>query len=175
MLTAFDTKEKRPDERVVDEALLPWIDRYLTVHRPVLARGHDGERALWLSSNDGHAMSYSGVERVISSTTKCTVGVDVSPHLFRTGGASSCAVWAGDQPYLGSAVLHHTDPRVTNEHYNHATTSSAAQKFGDLIREIRQQHPNSGRRRGSCEPPTLPVRQCGGKGSMPSQSRDQTW
>jgi site-specific recombinase XerD len=153
VLTGLDTKEKRPDERGVDEALLPWIERYLTVHRPVLARGPDGEMALWLSSNNGHAMSYTGVEQIISSTTKCAVGVDVSPHLFRTGGVSSCAVWAGDQPYLGSALAHHTDAGVTNEHYNRASTSSAAQKFGNLIRGIRQQHPNSGRRRGSSKPP----------------------
>jgi integrase len=143
VLPASETKEKRPDERPVDDYLIPWVDRYLTVHRPALARGHNGQTALWLSSNDGNAMSYAGVERVISSTTTATIGVNVSPHLFRTGGASSCAVWAGDRPHLGSALLHHTDPRVTNEHYNRATTLSAAQSFVALIRDIRQENAKS--------------------------------
>ena len=86
VLSASETKEKRADERPVDTGLTPWIDRYLNIHRPVLARTDDAPAALWLSSNDGSAMTYRAVERVISKTTLATVGIDVSPHLFRTAG-----------------------------------------------------------------------------------------
>jgi hypothetical protein len=86
---------------------------------------------------DGAAMSYSGVERVISVTTLATVGINVSPHLFRTAAASTAAVYAGNSPHLASALLHHTDRAVTEEHYNRANTSprsdrsvAAAGKFG---------------------------------------------
>jgi hypothetical protein len=103
--------------------------RYLTIHRPVLAPSDDAPAALWLSSNDGSAMTYLAMERIISMTTKETIGVDISPHLFRAAGVSSCAVWAGDQPDLGSALLHHTDPAIAQEHYNHATSLSANQSF----------------------------------------------
>src|SRR5258707_1876547 len=45
------------------------------------------------------------------------------------------AVYGGSTPYLASAVLDHTDPRVTEEHYNRATSMSAAQSYATLIKE----------------------------------------
>jgi integrase len=138
VLSASDTKEKRPDERLVDPTLIPWVDQYLSIHRPVLARKDNASAYLWLSSNNGSAMTYGAVERVIKQTTLATVGVDVSPHLFRTSGVSTCAVHAGDQPNLGSALMHHTDPAVAEEHYNRAKCASAAEKFADLIKTLRK-------------------------------------
>ena len=138
VLRASETKERRADERLVDQCLTGWIERYLNVHRPVLARTDDQPAALWLSSNDGRAMSYSGVARVISQTTLATVGIDVSPHLFRTAGASTAAVYARGNPHLASALLHHTDPRVTEAHYNRASSQSAVQAYGALITALRK-------------------------------------
>jgi integrase len=83
-------------------------------------------------------MTYLAVERIISTTTEETIGINVSPHLFRAAGVSSCAVWAGDQPHLGSALLHHTDPATAQEHYNHATSLSANQSFVALIKSLRR-------------------------------------
>jgi integrase len=71
----------------------------------------------------------------IYMSTLSTVGVDVSPHLFRTSAASAAATYGGENPYLGSAVLHHTDPRVTNDHYNRATSLSAAESFRQIVRQ----------------------------------------
>jgi hypothetical protein len=68
-------------------------------------------------------------------TTLSTVGVSVSPHLFRTSGASTAAAYGGGNPYLASALLHHTDPSVTNAHYNRATSLSAAESFRQLVRQ----------------------------------------
>ena len=82
-------------------------------------------------------MSYSSVERAISATTLATVGINVSPHLFRTAAASTAAVYAGSTPHLASALLHHTPRAVTEEHYNRANTRSAAQAYAALIRAIR--------------------------------------
>ena len=67
-------------------------------------------------------------------TTLATVGVEMSPHLFRTSGASTAATHAGEDPYLASALLHHTDPAVTNAHYNRATSLSAAESLRQIIR-----------------------------------------
>jgi hypothetical protein len=36
---------------------------------------------------------------------------------------------------LASALLNHTDPRVTEQHYNRATSMSAAQAYAALIKE----------------------------------------
>jgi integrase len=63
------------------------------------------------------------------------VGVDVSPHLFRTSGASTAATYGGENPYLASALLHHTHPSVTNAHYNRATSLSAAESLRQIVRQ----------------------------------------
>jgi len=135
LLSASETKENRPDERPVDELLTPVIDRYLDQHRRVLARTHNQPSALWLSSSNGMPMMGASVRGVISATTLATVGVDVSPHLFRTSAASTAAILGGENPYLGSALLHHTDSRVTNEHYNRASSLSAAESFRQIVRQ----------------------------------------
>ena len=82
-------------------------------------------------------MTCKAVARVISKTTLATLGIDVSPHLFRTAGASTAAVHAGSTPHLASALLHHTDPAVTEKHYNRASSLSAAQRYAAFIRAIR--------------------------------------
>jgi integrase len=135
VLTALETKEDRADQRPVDDLLKPAIDRYLTEYRLTLARTSNSLSALWLSSNDGAPMSYDAVERVIKAATVATVGVDVSPHLFRTSAASTAAIRGGDNPHLASALLHHIHPNVTNAHYNRASSLSAAESLRQIIRQ----------------------------------------
>jgi integrase len=80
-------------------------------------------------------MSYVQVGIVIKATTLATVGVDMSPHLFRTSAASTAATRGGENPYLASALLHHTHPSVTNAHYNRATSLSAADRLRQIVRQ----------------------------------------
>jgi integrase len=135
VLSASETKEHRPDERPIDELLTPIITRYLSQHRPVLARTSYPPSALWLSSRTGAPMNEGGVGDAVSATTLATVGVKVSPHLFRTSAASTAATCGGENPYLASALLHHTHPTVTNAHYNRATTLSAAESLRQIVRQ----------------------------------------
>jgi integrase len=133
VLPASETKEGRPDERRIDDLLKPALDRYLKKYRPFLAEADQSAKALWLSSNDGASMSYAGVERVLTETTRATVGIAVSPHLFRTAIASSAAIHGGANPHLASALLHHTDPHVTEAHYNRASSISAGNSLRSII------------------------------------------
>jgi integrase len=134
VLSASETKEGRPDERRIDDLLQPALDRYLKKYRPVLAGAVQSSlTALWLSSNDGSPMTYDGVARAVTETTRSTVGVAVSPHLFRTAIASSAAIHGGANPHLASALLHHTDSRVTEAHYNRASSLSAAESLRSII------------------------------------------
>ena len=149
VLPASETKEKRADERILDAELIPWVDRYLEVHRPVLARRIEASNALWLSSNNGRPLTICGVEDVISKTTLAAVGIKVSPHLFRTAAVSTAAVYAGNNPHLGSALLHHRDPGIREKHYNRASSLSATQSYGALVRALRKGSANQGR----AEPP----------------------
>jgi len=156
VLPSSETKEKRTDERIVDARLIPWIDRYLEVHRPVLARRHEASKTLWLSSNDGCPLTPWGVEQVISRTTLATTGIKVSPHLFRTAAVSTAAVYAGSNPHLGSALLHHRDPTVRERHYNRACSLSATQSYGALVRGLRKGWANRERAESSRAPDYAP-------------------
>jgi integrase len=112
------------------------LSSYLNKYRPVLAQKSSRSGALWLSSNDGQPMTYHGLAAAITRTTGMAVSVGVSPHMFRAAAASSAAVHAEHSPHLGSASLHHRDRRVTEEHYNRASTVSAAKAFGQLIKDL---------------------------------------
>jgi hypothetical protein len=92
---------------------------------------------LWLSPNTGQCMTYSAVERVITETTCLALGVVVSSHLVRTCAATAIYTHAGDNPNLASGVLQHTDAKVTEEHYNRATSISAARQYAEIVKSTR--------------------------------------
>ena len=165
VLDRKDTKSRRPDERRVPRDLDAAIEAYLLIHRPVLAAANTKacvepldpqDRVatppnsptscadllasitgpLWLSSNTGQCMTYSAVEHAITETTRLTLGVAVSPHLVRTCAATAIYTHAGDNPNLASGVLQHTDPKVTEEHYNRATSISAARQYAEIVKSF---------------------------------------
>lgn len=147
-----DTKSGRPDHRPVDYLLASYVEDYLNVYRPVLlarspsrpdvaleatAPGTEEVCALWLGRH-GSPLTYNAVERLITETTRMTIGVAVNPHRFRASAATSAALHSPQSPHLGSALLQHSDPRVTQEHYVRASSLSAAQAFTDLIAGLRK-------------------------------------
>ena len=83
-------------------------------------------------------MTKKNLGTLISKITLETLGVDVSPHLFRTAAASTAAVYGPKTPHLASAVLGHTDPRVTEEHYNRASSVSVCQIYAEILSSFRE-------------------------------------
>jgi integrase len=134
-----DTKSHRADERQVPEFITGVVNSYVKIHRAVLCRGDAENLALWVSSTTGRQLTTKNLGTLISKLTRETIGVDVSPHLFRTAGASTAAVYGGNHPHLASALLNHRDPRVTEEHYNRATTFSAGDEYA-LITQFYREH-----------------------------------
>jgi site-specific recombinase XerD len=110
------------------------VDRYVETHRPVLCRGLE-HAGLWVSSTTGKQLTTKNLGTLISKVTLESVGVDVSPHLFRTAGASTAAIYSGKTPHLASALLNHRDPRVTNEHYDRSMGFSAGEEYA-LIAQL---------------------------------------
>jgi integrase len=53
--------------------------------------------------------------------------------LFRTAAATTAAAYGGDTPNLASALLNHTDPRVTEEHYNRTSSMTASKIYTGII------------------------------------------
>jgi hypothetical protein len=123
-----------PTERT-SPLLTPFIDLYIREHRPKLMGPNGTAGALWISSRYRARITDEYVGRLIGATTLSTIGVRVNSHLFRTSAASAAAIYGGESYYLGSAILNHSDPRVTLEHYNRATSLSAAESLRQIIRQ----------------------------------------
>ena len=111
VLSASETKERRADERPTPAFINDGINRYLSLYRPILLRKNSSSRALWVSSQFGYDMKYSYGTELITETTRSTIGVSVSPHLFhnvlRTGYAGPRALL----PFL--SCLRHRQRRVS--------------------------------------------------------------
>jgi integrase len=133
VLPATSTKSHRPDERPIPAVLARCIEMYLKQARPVLLGAGPSSNALWISSTTGQPLTPKNLGILISKVTFQSIGVDVSPHLFRTAAASTAATYAGNIPHLASAILSHTDPRVTEEHYNRASSVSASKIYATII------------------------------------------
>jgi hypothetical protein len=82
-------------------------------------------------------MAQCSVAEVVTETTRSTLGVAINPHLFRTAAATTTAVHAGDKPHLGSALLHHRHPTVTQENYNRASNISAGRAYREITQRVR--------------------------------------
>ena len=130
-LPSITTKNRRPDKRRVPECLNRYIEIYLTQARPVLLRSGSATNALWISKN-GRPISRVRLCEMISKVTFETIGVSISPHLFRTCAASTAATYGGDTPHLASALLNHSDERVNEEHYNRASSISASKIYAEI-------------------------------------------
>jgi site-specific recombinase XerD len=135
-ISAENTRSHRMDERQVPQFVTDIVNKYIETHRPVLCRGID-HSALWVSSTTGKQMTTKNLATLISKLTRETLGVDVSPHLFRTAGASTAAIYGGNLPHLASALLGHRDTRVTEEHYNLSTGLSAGEEYASIAKSYR--------------------------------------
>ena len=133
-LPASSTKTKRLDERRVPEILNGALDLYLNQSRPFLIGPNAPTDFLWISSRTGGRYTTKNLGTLISKITYRTLGVDVSPHLFRTAAATTAAMYGGATPHLASAVLGHTDPRLTDEYYIRTTSIEAAKTYAAIVR-----------------------------------------
>jgi integrase len=134
ILSRGDTKMGSPEERPVAEWMNPYIELYLNEARPVLLElSQPPTDALWVSSNTGGPMSARDVGVLITQITEQTIGIGISPHLFRTVDATTAAEARGDMPHLASALLGHKHPRITEEHYNRASSLRAASRYAEMI------------------------------------------
>lgn len=136
-----DTKSRRVDLRQVPHFITDAVNCYVKTHREVLCGACTDHLALWVSSTTGRQFTTKNLGTLISKLTRETIGVDVSPHLFRMAAASTAATYGGNHPHLASALLNHRDRRVTEEHYNRATSFSAGDEYAQITQFYRQENP----------------------------------
>jgi integrase len=132
-----NTKSHRMDERQVPEFMTDVVNSYVGTHHPVLCRGNE-HRALWISSTTGRQMTAKNLGTLISKLTFESLGADVSPHLFRTAGASTAAFYGGDYPHLASALLGHRDPRVTEKSYDRSASFGSGAEYAKIVLSYRK-------------------------------------
>jgi hypothetical protein len=150
-LDARETKSGRADERAVDTMLNSAIALYLTQSRPLLlgcgeftiGATPSGQcdpfvsGALWIGEK-GQPLTQGALELAITQTTEMVLGLRLRPHDFRRCAATTAAYHAGGMPHLASSLLQHRNPRVTEEHYNRATSMEASVRFSRLAAEFRK-------------------------------------
>jgi integrase len=134
-LPGSSTKNERWDERRIPNSLNHAIRLYLTEARPILMRSSVDDNSLWISSRTGQRFTYKNLGTLISKITFQTLGINVSPHLFRTAAASTAAIKLPQFPHLSSALLGHSDPRVADEHYKLVTSLNAGKIYANLVQE----------------------------------------
>jgi site-specific recombinase XerD len=127
------TKNKRWIEKRTPNAFNRAIELYLKEARPILMKSPGLNSSLWISSRTGLRFTYKNLGTLISKITFQKLGVDVSPHLFRTAAASTSAAKLPGLPRLASALLGHTDPRVADEHYKRTSSLNAGSLLAGLI------------------------------------------
>ncbi|MGA9009752.1 MAG: tyrosine-type recombinase/integrase, partial [Xanthobacteraceae bacterium] len=135
---ARSTKTRqRPEERPVASWLNPYIELYLNEARPVLLTGSENKetKALWISSVTRSPMAKQSVGLLITQITLETPGISISPHLFRTADATTAADAMSDMPHFASALLGHSSPRITDEHYKRNSSLSVASDYAQIIRQ----------------------------------------
>jgi len=132
---AGSTKNKRWIEKRLPTSLNRIVELYLHQGRPILMKSPRPDNWLWISWRTGRRFTYKNLGTLISKITVRTLGVDVSPHLFRTAAASTAAVKLPGFPYLASALLSQADSRIADEHYKRTTSLNAANVYGNLVQE----------------------------------------
>jgi integrase len=142
VIPGAETKTGRPLELPFPEVLVPALERYLAVHRPVLAaqRGQThgtAGAALWLSATGG-PLSAGTLAFHVTALTRAAFGRAVSPHLFRDCAATSLAIEDPAHVRIAAQVLGHGSFRTTERHYNLAQGQQAASAWHETLDGLRR-------------------------------------
>ncbi len=141
-LTPAQTKTHAYFEAAVHPNLVPWLETYLTQHRPVLLaregrwKANPGER-LWISSH-GSPMTEIAIYDRVSRLTKAAFGESISPHRFRDMAASTIASHAPEFIHATAPLLGHATLRTTEKYYRQARAQEGQKRYVSTIQDIRR-------------------------------------
>jgi len=131
-----ETKGQRHYSSVVSREITPFIDRYLERYRPVLLKDLKSDR-VWIAMG-GHEMAEGSLYQIVTKRTKDEFGWSLSPHLFRHCAVTSLGAENPELVWVGMSLLHHTDPRTTEKHYDQALSDKAVNDYQEVIRDKRR-------------------------------------
>ena len=132
-----ETKNHRPIDRWLPAELTPYVDRYLSLHRPVLLNGRQDD-ALWISYQGGR-LGERSIYELVCDMTEAKFGVRINPHLIRDCYVTTIAWFDPKHIRAASAVLAHFDPHTAERSYNQADMVSALGQYQDDIQARRRE------------------------------------
>lgn len=135
-------KTKRDWEADFPSELVPALEYYLDHVRPELlnlrGRWHaEPGRALWISQ-DGSPLKPKALAHAITSRTTAAFERPISPHLFRDCAATTLAYHGPEDVRLATPMLGHSNPKMTEKHYNQARQVDAGRKYLDALARVRR-------------------------------------
>lgn len=121
----------------IPTVIVPYLERYLAVYRPLLCRGQYGGTALWVSMEARPQSENSFRDNVCKYTRDAFVD-HVPPHNFRPSGTTTMAIENPAAIDAASRQMGHTGPRTRDKHYNLACGFSASAEWGKIWTAIRK-------------------------------------
>jgi len=142
-----DTKNATPLEMPWPRDLMPMLEIWLAVHRPILAGFHGrwhkpAGDAFWLSA-DGSPMTEMAIYDRIVAVTASGLGKRVNPHLFRDCVATSIAIEDPARIGIAGQILGHRARGTVERFYNQAQSLEAARQLQATLLRLRDP-PNQG-------------------------------
>lgn len=131
-----ETKGRKTHATAFDRVLTSYIDRYLDHYRPVLLNGLETDR-VWISWL-GTPMVEGSFAEMIKTRTNKAFGHKLTPHLFRDCAVTSLGNEKPELVWIGMSVLHHSDPRIAEKHYDQALADQAVLSYQDSLRRRRK-------------------------------------
>jgi len=133
---AEEVKNRRALEFPLPGELAPYLERYLSHHRPLLLQGNESN-AMWIS-NLGRPMPVGSIADRLRETTRRYVGVPLSPHKFRHCAATSIAVLDPEHALIIREILGHATIDTANRYYNRAKVLDASRRHQSVIGDLRR-------------------------------------
>jgi integrase len=148
-----ETKTRRnPLDMPFPAILVPFLDQYLTVYRPYLCTLILGERYfrqdpsnhLWVSVAH-RPMSGDAIYDTITKWTAARLGCRLSPHRFRTCGATTIATEDPEHVHMIKDILGHATLRTAEDYYIVANSLKALHGHQARLQKLRNTPPDRAR------------------------------
>jgi site-specific recombinase XerD len=130
-----ETKTGRPHAALLPSEVGKYLDHYVDHIRPQLNRRADCD-SLWLSRS-GSPLAEHTVYLVICRLTQNAFDMPINPHLFRHIFATSVSVANPEAIEGARSSLGHAIPRTTQQHYNRASSLTAARIHVGIVQRLR--------------------------------------
>lgn len=142
-----ETKTKKPIELFLSPEVAQYLERYLSVYRPILLAAGGCRPAaqiadLWVS-RDATPLCRSTLAHHIKRHTRAAFGAHINPHWFRDCTATDIAIMHPEQIGLVPPLLGHTDLKTSERHYNLAKSLEAGRRYHGDIAERRDNYRRS--------------------------------